>query len=61
MNDEVVLEYNVTKEDFTRAGEASSDVKKYLKQIGVSPEAVRKVADCVIRLCYYTYFISSIF
>lgn len=44
MNDEVVLEYNVTKEDFTRAGEASSDVKKYLKQIGVSPEAVRKVA-----------------
>lgn len=44
MNDEVVLTYDVSSDDFTRAGEASSDVKKMLKQIGVSPQIVRKVA-----------------
>lgn len=38
------LTYSVSGEDFTRAGEASSDVKSKLKQMGVSPEAVRKVA-----------------
>ncbi len=44
MNSEIVLHYEVSKEDFTRAGEASSDVKKKLKQMGVDPETVRKVA-----------------
>lgn len=44
MNDEIVLTYDVSSDDFTRAGEASSDVKKMLKQIGVAPEIVRKVA-----------------
>ncbi|MCC8086527.1 MAG: ATP-binding protein, partial [Clostridium sp.] len=29
---------------FTRAGEASSDVKRKLQQMGVDPEAIRKVA-----------------
>lgn len=38
------LHYVVSGEDFTRAGEASGHVKKKLKQIGISPEAVRKVA-----------------
>ena len=38
------LHYEVSGEDFTRAGEASGSVKKKLKQIGISPEAVRKVA-----------------
>ena len=38
------LNYTVSNEDFTRAGEASSDVKKKLKQLGVSPDAIRKVA-----------------
>ena len=38
------LEYQVSKEDFTRAGEASSSLKKTLKQIGVSPNVIRKVA-----------------
>lgn len=38
------FEYNVSGDDFTRAGEASSDIKKKLKQMGVSPAAVRKVA-----------------
>ncbi len=40
----LVLKYTVDSEDFTRAGEASSDVKKKLKMMGVPPEAVRKVA-----------------
>ena len=31
-------------DDFTRAGEASSDVKRKLKQLGVGPDAIRKVA-----------------
>lgn len=38
------LTYNISGEDFTRAGEASSDLKSKLKQMGVSPEVVRKVA-----------------
>ena len=38
------LTYQISGDDFTRAGEASSDVKKKLKQMGVNPEAVRKVA-----------------
>ena len=38
------LHYDVSGEDFTRAGEASGKVKAKLRQIGVSPEAVRKVA-----------------
>ncbi|MBP1549268.1 MAG: ATP-binding protein, partial [Oscillospiraceae bacterium] len=36
--------YTVSPDDFTRAGEASGDVKSKLKKMGVSPEAVRKVA-----------------
>lgn len=44
MNDLIKLTYQVSGDDFTRAGEASSDVKKKLKQMGVNPEAVRKVA-----------------
>ena len=30
--------------DFTRAGEASSNVKKNLRKLGVAPEAIRKVS-----------------
>lgn len=44
MSDAIVLNYTIPPDDFTRAGEASSDVKSKLKQLGVSPEAVRKVA-----------------
>ena len=44
MEDAIVLTYDIPADDFTRAGEASSDVKRKLKQLGVSPEAVRKVA-----------------
>lgn len=44
MEDAIVLTYQISPDDFTRAGEASSDVKGKLKQMGVSPEAIRKVA-----------------
>ena len=45
MEDTIKLEYIVSAEDFTRAGEASSDLKNILKQMGVSPDTVRKVAN----------------
>ena len=44
MEEALVLNYEISGDDFTRAGEASSDVEKKLKQMGVNPEAVRKVA-----------------
>lgn len=44
MSQNIQLHYQVSAEDFTRAGEASSDVKSKLKQMGVSPEIIRKVA-----------------
>ncbi len=40
----VKLHYDVSGDDFTRAGEASGSVKSKLRQIGVSPDAVRRVA-----------------
>lgn len=44
MSNIVHLEYEVSSEDFTRAGEASSDVKSKLKQMGLAPALVRRVA-----------------
>ena len=44
MSEAIVLKYAIPSDDFTRAGEASSDVKSKLKQVGVNPDAVRKVA-----------------
>lgn len=44
MSDQIQLTYHVSADDFTRAGEASSDVKGKLKKMGVNPEIVRKVA-----------------
>lgn len=38
------LSYEVPGDDFTRAGEASSDVKHKLKKLGYNPEAIRRVA-----------------
>ena len=37
------LHYNVPGDDFTRAGEASGSVKRTLKDLGFSPEMIRKV------------------
>ena len=44
MEEAIILKYPISGEDFTRAVEASSDVKRKLKQMGVNPEAIRKVA-----------------
>ena len=44
MEEAIVLTYDISADDFTRAGEASSDVKRKLKQMGVSPEAIRQGA-----------------
>lgn len=38
------LTYDVPGDDFTRAGEASGEVKKKLKQIGYDRDAIRRVA-----------------
>ena len=50
----VKLHYNVAPDDFTVAGEASGAVKKVLKQLGFSPEVIRRVAvamyECEINM-----------
>ena len=37
-------QYPVDRSDMTRAGYASSDIKRKLKQLHVSPQNVRRVA-----------------
>lgn len=44
MSDKIAMTYEVPANDFTRAGEASSNVKSRLKKMGVDPEIIRKVA-----------------
>ena len=44
MSDSLRLQYIISDEDFTRAGEASGDVKAKLKMMGVNPEVIRKVS-----------------
>ncbi|MBQ8563775.1 MAG: ATP-binding protein [Firmicutes bacterium] len=39
-----VLEYDVSADDFSSAGEASGDVKKTLKTLGFPPDVVRRVS-----------------
>ena len=41
------LEYDVAAGDFTRAGNASSAIKKALKQLGVAPAVVKRVVVAV--------------
>ena len=43
--------YIVPGDDFTRAGEASSSVKKKLKQLGYDPDATRRVAIAMYEGC----------
>lgn len=40
----MTLQFQVDGNDFTEVGEASSHVKKTLKQLGVAPEVIRKVS-----------------
>ena len=44
MSSALHLHYEVSGEDFTRAGEASSSVKKRLKSLGYDSDAIRRVA-----------------
>ena len=44
MDDKLVFNYEVSGDDFTRAGEASSSIKNILKKLGVDSAAIRKVA-----------------
>ncbi len=44
MSSIIHAEYPVQKGDYTRAGEASADIKRRLKQLGVSSMVMRRVA-----------------
>lgn len=44
MSESVDLHYIVDGSDFMSAGEASGDVKKVLKRLGLSPEVIRKTS-----------------
>ncbi len=44
MSEAVRLYFDVSGEDFTSAGQASVQVKKSLRQLGISPEIIRKVS-----------------
>ena len=44
MSDALVFRYDVDGQDFTSAGQASVMVKKNLRQLGISPEIIRRVS-----------------
>ncbi len=44
MSEPIRFHFDVDGENFSSAGEASVQVKKKLRQIGVSPEVIRKVS-----------------
>ena len=44
MQDHLIFRYDVDGEDFTSAGQASVQVKKNLRQLGIDPETIRRVS-----------------
>lgn len=44
MQDHLIFRFEVDGDDFTSAGQASVQVKKNLRQIGIDPETIRKVS-----------------
>ena len=44
MQEHLVFSFDVNGEDFTSAGQASVQVKKNLRQIGIDPETIRRVS-----------------
>ncbi len=44
MSDNLTLHYDISGDDFTRAGEASTDVKNKLKMMGIEGGVIRKVS-----------------
>ena len=47
MSDSLELKYTVDANDFTRAGEASKQVKNTLKTMGMPPEVVRRISIAI--------------
>ena len=48
MSQTISFHYDVPGDDFTRAGEASSSIKKALKQVGLAPDIIRNVAIAMV-------------
>ncbi len=44
MSDELIFKFNVDGEDFTSAGQASVQVKKNLRALGIDSETIRRVS-----------------
>ena len=44
MSDKLIFRFDVEGNDFTSAGQASVQMKKSLRQLGISPEIIRKVS-----------------
>lgn len=44
MSDSLIFHFDVDGEDFTSAGQASVQVKKNLRRLGISPEIIRQVS-----------------
>lgn len=44
MSEPLVFHYDVNGEDFTSAGQASVQIKKNLRRLGLSPETIRRVS-----------------
>lgn len=44
MDEMYTREYEVNKDDFAAAGEVSARIKRKLKQIGIDPSLIRKIA-----------------
>ena len=44
MSDNLIFHFDVSGNDFTSAGQASVQVKKNLRQLGYTPEIIRRVS-----------------
>ncbi len=44
MSEELIFRFDVDGDDFTSAGQASVQIKKNLRQLGISPEIIRRVS-----------------
>ena len=47
MSEELIFHFDVDGEDFTSAGQASVQIKKDLRQLGISPDIIRRVSIAV--------------
>lgn len=47
MSEELIFHFDVDGEDFISAGQASVQIKKDLRQLGISPDIIRRVSIAV--------------